>query len=170
MRFSDSQYPEISTDDLVTQGAMVSAIVELSNIYEDLGVRSRYISNFEQNEILVSGHLGVWHLVFHKSRYLNGIYLFSYSVLKKKGHLRNRREVWCQKQVCHAFPFAARLRYQIEIPLVPLAPKDCLSMQVGRRYLPLAHKKSCVVFLLNNVTLGYPPLALGLKQEADCNI
>ena len=35
------------------------------------------ISNFEQNEILVSGHLGIGHLVFDKSRYLNGIYLFS---------------------------------------------------------------------------------------------
>ena len=58
------------------------------------------ISNFKQNEILVSGHLGIWHLVFDKSRYLNGIYLFSYSVLKKR-HLRNRREVWCQKQVSH---------------------------------------------------------------------
>ena len=88
--------------------------------------------------------------------------------------------------MCNTFPFVARLRY------LSLAPKDCLSMEVGRRYLPLAHKKSCVVFLLNNVTLRYLPLApkdsffmevtevtclwhkhflaLGFKQEADCNI
>ena len=32
-------------------------------------------------------------------------------------------------------------------------------MEVGRRYLTLVQKKSCVVFLLNNVTLRYPPLA-----------
>ena len=55
--------------------------------------------------------------------------------------------------LCNKFPFAPRLRY------LPLAPKDCLSMEVGRRYLPLAHKKSRIVFLLNNVTLRYPPLA-----------
>ena len=88
--------------------------------------------------------------------------------------------------MCDTFPFEARLRY------LPLAPKDCLSMEVGRRYLTLAYKKSCVVFLLNNLTLRYPPLppkdlffmevtevtclwhkhflALSLMQEADCNI
>ena len=86
----------------------------------------------------------------------------------------------------NTLPFETKLGY------LPLAPKDCLSMEVGRRHLPLAYKKSCVVFLLNNVTLRYPPLTpkdlffmevtdvtclrhkhfliFGLRQESDCNI
>ena len=145
------------------------------------------ILNFDQNEILVFGYWGVWQPVFDKSRYLNGIYLFSYSVLKKGiSELGVRLGARRRYLICNIFPFEARLRY------LPLAPKNCLSMEVDRRYLPLAHKKSCVMFLLNSVTLRYPPLApkdlffmevtevtclwhkhflaLGLEQEADSNI
>ena len=120
-----------------------------------------------------------------------GIWMaFTYSVKAfwKKGisEIGVRFRARSRYLMCNTFPFEARLRY------LPLAPKDCLSMEVSRRYLPLAQKKSCVVFLLNNVTLRYPPLApkdlffmevtevtclwqkhflaLCLKQEADWNI
>ena len=53
-------------------------------IYEDLYARRRYL-NFEKIEILVPGYKGIWDLVFGKSRYLYGLYLFCYGVLKKKG-------------------------------------------------------------------------------------
>ena len=70
-------------------------------------------------------YLGIWHLVFDKSRYLNvnSIYLFSYSVSEIGVRLgaRNRYLMW------NTFPFEARLRY------LPLAPKDCYASAFRRR-------------------------------------
>ena len=88
-------------------------VLIFSAVYMTTFMPEAGISNFEQNEILVSGHLSIWHLVFDKSRYLKGIYLFSKSVLKKR-YLRNRHEVWCQKQISHVLYIS--LWGHIEIP------------------------------------------------------
>ena len=59
-------------------------------IYEDLYARRRYL-NLEKIEILVPGYKGIWDFVFGKSRYLYGLYLFCYGVLKKKA---SQKHAW----------------------------------------------------------------------------